>query len=107
MSIQINEEIVLAKTQTIEFQLLRIEKDSISGNVFASVVFSVVNERGEVIGQKSLNYTGEEFNTFWSGFTSGKFLFDEVVEKENIDVVVPPSVELDFINIPTDNVINE
>lgn len=101
MSIQIKEAIFLAKEQTIKFERLRIEKDTEYGRLTAFITFSILNEKGERVGQKDLDYSGQEFNTFWSGFTSGRFLFEEVVRKENINIEVPQTVENDFINTET------
>lgn len=95
--IKLNQEIVTAKEQNISFDKLSIVRDA-NGNLYVDILFSVTNESGVEVATKRLAYGGVDFNDFWSGFTSGKYLYEKLVEKEKLPVTVDASVEDSFVN---------
>lgn len=95
--ITLNQELIVAKTQAIKFDSVRIE-GGVNDSLRAEVTFCVLNELNQIVGKKYLTYSGEEFNTFWEGFSSGKFLYEKLVEKESLPVIVDSSIEEDFVN---------
>lgn len=94
---KINKPLVVAESQDFVFDEVHVTGGA-SGNLTAVVSFVVNDEEGNRIDTKVINYTGEAFNEFWDGFDSGKYLYEELVAKEELDVVVPDAVEENFIN---------
>lgn len=91
--ITINEPKIIANSQKIIFDELHIigGKDK---NLSAVVSFIILNENNERIDTKTITYTGEDYNTFWSNFNSGKFIYQEL----ELGIEVDNSIENDFIN---------
>ena len=88
--------IILATSQTFKFENLVINTD---GGLSAIVQFGRYKETGERLDACLIRYEGADFNTFWTNFNSGKFLYDELSRVENLGVVVPVTVESDFVNV--------
>lgn len=100
----INQPKVIAETQDFQFDELHITGGA-NGQLVATISFIVNDENGKRIDTKVLTYSGEEFNTFWSDFNSGKYLYEQLVEKQELDVTVPSSIEESFENAPTPEVV--
>lgn len=99
--ITINEPKIIANEQNIKFENILIQKDKNregSYDLIAIIKFGVWNENNERIDEKIIVYSGEDYNTFWSNFNTGKFLYDELKVKENLNVDIPLEVENDFVN---------
>lgn len=105
MSITTSTPKVVATTQTFVFDELHITGGK-EGKLQAIVSFPVKSETGEIISVETLTYAGEAFNAFWSGFTSGKYLYDKLVSDKALNITVPSSVEDNFTNAP-DPVVEE
>lgn len=99
MSITLNEQKIIASTQTFVFDELHITGGK-EGKLKATVSFLNKNEAGELVSVETLTYTGEAYNAFWTAFTSGKYLYDKLVEDKEINTTVPNSVEDNFLNAP-------
>lgn len=94
--IELNEPYILATAQKILFNRVTIQK--VGDSISAVVSFDVANQDGKQIDHKTYIYTGENFNIFWANFNSGKFLYEELVAKEELQIEVPETVETDFVN---------
>lgn len=92
MAIIVNEPLVLAQSQSVRFDSLSIVRTN--SGMRAVISFSVLDENNNVVSQKRKEYNGADFNTFWSNFNSGIFLYEEL----NLGVTVPGSVESEFQN---------
>ena len=95
MTLELNEQKVIAQLQKFQFENLVIEKQG--KNLSANIQFAVYNEKDERIGTQNHTYRQEEFNRFWSEFTTGKYLYEELVKKSMLTVEVPEIVEEDFV----------
>lgn len=96
MTITINRPIVLTEVQTKKFYSVVIARN-IDNKLSATVTFVVLNEAEEVIKEEVLFYTGEEYNAFWNSFSSGAFLYEELIKNEE-DLELPNDIENDFLN---------
>jgi hypothetical protein len=96
MAIELNTPYVLANTQKIVFSRVSIE--NIETELRASLWFDILNEAGKRIGTKTYSYVGDDFNTFWTNFNTGKFLYDEFARQESLEIDVPETVETEFTN---------
>lgn len=82
--IQINEPLVIAQTQDLEITKVEV-------NFTESVIdvsYTVKNELGEVIKGETIRFAGQEAQDFWAGFVSKTAMYELLVDKLNIDVVV-------------------
>lgn len=95
MAILIEQEKVVATSQEVTFDSCTIYNRN---GLVADVLFKVLNENGAVIEEILLTYEGEEFNTWWENFNSGKFLYDDLVTRKSFSVEVPESIEAEFTN---------
>ena len=95
MAIILNKPIITATAQTIKFEELVIKNEI---KLSAILLFGVYNESGKRVGNKTICYSGSDFNAFWTNFNSGKFLFDELKRTENFIETIPMDVENDFTN---------
>lgn len=93
----LNQQKVVAQLQDFIFDEVHVT-GGVSGEFRATVSFIVNNENGERIDNKYLIYSGEDFNTFWGNFNSGEFLYQQLVEKEELEVTVPKDIEESFVN---------
>jgi len=96
MPIIINRPVVIAEVQHKKFSsvvIRRLPNDKLE----AEVHFDVLNEEGAPVASDTLRYAGEDFNTFWASFNSGKFLYEELVKTET-DITVPDAIEEEFSN---------
>ena len=93
MSIIINEPLVKANTQSPEWKYIHIEKRE-GGEIFAIVHFAIKNELGELVDHRTEEYLGEDFNTWWAGFDTGRHIYEDAFPQ----VEVPEEVEEEFIN---------
>lgn len=98
MGIQLNEKLVVANTQTIKFDEAHITGGE-TGNLNLLLSFVVLDENGKRIDTKVVKFEGNEYNEFWKGFSTGKFCYEQLVAKENLDIVVTNDVEKDFLNV--------
>lgn len=97
MGITINEPIILTEAQLKRFDSVVIFRNP-AGLMQARVMFSVLCPVSQkVLKEEVIEYSGEEYNEFWSNFNNGKFLYEELVKNEE-DIEVPDEVEDDFIN---------
>ena len=94
--LEINEKIILANKQIIKFERVIIEKPNDEIELNAEVQFGIYNENNERIDRIFLNYSGAEYNQWWEDFNNGKFLYDELVSKNNLNIEVPEDIENDF-----------
>lgn len=94
----INQPIVLANSHTIEVIGIHISRENYYPHWQAVITLAIRNEKGEDLKQDIIRYQGEDFNTFWINFNSGKFLYDEYVSKNALALTVPSNVEDDFTN---------
>ncbi len=97
MSLEIDQPLIVATSQTIVFSDLQIQNDANLG-LIAVIRFVVKDDQGNQVDTKTIRYSGEEYNMFWNNFNSGKFLYEQLVTKDTLPVSVPDSVENDFLN---------
>ena len=95
---KINQQKVVAKTQDVICDEVHLIKLSSKSDKTAIVSFIVNNEKGERIDTKVIEYKGADFNTFHEDYNSGKFLYEELVEKEELVVTIPKDIEETFVN---------
>lgn len=96
MAFELNEQKVIAQKQVFKFDTLVLR--DVNGQKQAEVVFKIMDETGTQIGVDSLKYDGDSFNTFWTNFNSGTFLYQELALKLNSQVA-PNSLESEFVNV--------
>lgn len=63
----------------------------------AEIMFEMI-QNSNVIGTKVISKTGQEYNTFWDNFNSGRFLIEEFITQNNIQFDIPDTIEEEFIN---------
>jgi hypothetical protein len=97
MGIELNQPVVIANNQKIECTSIILNKNE--KGWCAEINFSILNEEGQQIGKKSIEYKEEEFNNFWSNFNSGKYLYDELINKNNLQINSSEELEHDFENV--------
>lgn len=90
----VNKPLVLTQNQNIKFENLILDN---SQKLSARVNFGVYNGENRV-SSYTLTYTDKDYNDFWNNFNSGKFLFLELVKKQNLGVQVSDTIENDFLN---------
>lgn len=61
---------------------------------------------GQTIDTFYITYTGEEYNAWFTNYTSGKFLIDELIRVKEWNISVDEAVEEEFIN-PTSEIAEE
>ena len=49
-----------------------------NGEWIAEIGFELLDSTGKGIGQKTIQITRENWNTFWTGFNSGSFLYSQL-----------------------------
>lgn len=101
MAITINEELVVASEQNYSFKSVTILKEKkLLGTVElkAIVAFDIIDQNGKVVSSHVIKYTGSDYNTFWTNFNSGKFLYEQLVLDRDLDIEVDNSIENDFLN---------
>ena len=105
MPIILNKQKIIAQTQTYKFESVTIAVNSGSvgfspspRTVSAYVRFGIYDENNKRINEANISYTGADYTKFWNDFNSGKFLYDELNIKNNLGLVVPVSVEDEFLN---------
>ena len=97
MPILIEEPIVLAESQDKIFKSVTISKNS-EGKLQAAVVFDVLcPESGAKLKEDVLVYEDEAYNTFWSNFNTGTYLYQELT-KDIEGLELPENLEEDFLN---------
>jgi hypothetical protein len=96
MSFEIDKPIKVAEKQILSFRSVEI----ISGQngLEGHVSFSVKNENGEYLDPVRRSYYGADFNTFWTAFNSGTFLYTEIAEIKGEEIPEGVSFESDFLN---------
>ena len=84
----------------IVFSEMNISKDIQNGKVSCRVMFVVLDSANNKIDNLIYSKSDEDFNTFWAGFTTGKFLYQQLELKNSSGnlITIPNSVEADFIN---------
>lgn len=97
MSITLNQKRTVAQSQEFKFDEVHITGGA-KGELTAVVSFVVNDENGNRIDTQVLTYKGEDFNTFWENFDSGEYLYQELVEKEELAVSIPEDIEESFVN---------
>lgn len=96
MGIQLQREIKIQANQTVVIESIIIKKAGKDQKWIAAIRFSILDDSNKIIGEKFISYPGEEFLPFWENFNSLKFLYDELVRKEALNIVVSDAVENDF-----------
>lgn len=96
MALLLNKPKIIANEQRFDFTNISIDRSG-SGELSAKVSFNIFNEAGSAIGSETLYYEKEDFNAFWSKFTSGTFLYQELATKYN--TVLSDDKEADFLNV--------
>jgi hypothetical protein len=97
MPINIDEPIILADSQKIIFDTLQITRDE-QGVLSAIIIFMVRNQNGMRLDNKTITIKPDQWNHFWTNFTSGSFVYAKVLALLGIETPPDASVELDFIN---------
>lgn len=97
MGILVEEEVRVSSSKDYKFSSVAIRRDFIKG-LIAVVTFDVLDDTGKKISEKKLVYTDTNYNTFWDGFNSGKFLYEELITKEGIQAQAPSEIEDEFKN---------
>lgn len=83
--ITLNEQLIKAQTQT--FDVVSIICDFRKGTI--TVETALYNENGEQIDTIIDVYKNGEANAYWEDFNSKKAVYEKLIEKHEIDVVVP------------------
>lgn len=96
MAFILQEQKVIANEQRFEFTNITIDRSG-EGKLTARVSFNIFNEKNQSLGSDTLSYEGEAFNTFWTDFTSGSFLYNELAKRHKIQTTV--EAESDFTNV--------
>lgn len=95
---KINQQKIIAQSQEFIFDEVHIVGGG-AKNLAAIVSFIILDENGKRVDTKVIEYRGEDFNTFWDNFNSGKFLYEELVANEGFDVEVnEKDAEDSFVN---------
>ena len=97
MTLQVNEIKTIAQSQNFQFENLVIQK--VQNSLSANLQFAVYNEKGVRIETRNYEYRDEAFNAFWASFNSGKFLYDELIQKSKLPIQVDVSIESDFVYV--------
>lgn len=97
MGILVEQPQTIVQSSEYKFSSVVIRNIPMKGLV-ASVKFDVLDQNGVKISEKSIIYSGEEYNAFWADFNSGKYLYIQLAEKENLNVNPGDELESDFIN---------
>lgn len=97
MAVTIEEQKVVAQSQRFVFENLVIQR--LGNDLTANIQFAVYNERNERVGTHNYEYRNEQFNTFWNEFNSGKFLYEELVKKSQLNMQLDASIENDFVYV--------
>lgn len=104
MAIKVEQALVKANEQNFDFRSITIgkRKKGLSlteeEELYADVYFDIKDENGTIVATERMVYTGENYNTFWSNFNSGQFLYEELVSKKSIQLTLTNAVEADFLN---------
>lgn len=90
----INKPRILSQKQDYRFASLRVERNG--NGMLAVLLFNVYGDNGEYLAQEDVTFLGNDFNSFWSDFTSGKYLYDKFFQLKEISASVDDSLELEF-----------
>lgn len=97
MPILIDQPVILAESQNKKFQSVTISKKP-DDSLLAIVIFDILCPvSGRKIKDEVLVYEGEDYNTFWTNFNSGTYLYQELT-KDLEGFELPEDIEDDFIN---------
>lgn len=83
--IQINQPLVIAQTQDLEIISELINRRE----GFIEVFYEIRNENGDVVKSNTVRFTGQEAEAFWQEYTSKTALYELLVTKIGLNVVVP------------------
>jgi len=96
MAIIIEKPIVLATTQKPEIVSFHMEKDSVTKKWKAKTGVKILNEEGKEISRKIIEIKINEWNDFWTAFTSGTKLYQLANEKLAWDVEITDLSQEDY-----------
>jgi hypothetical protein len=106
MTVTVSEQKIVAQSQRFVFENLVIQRQG--ENLSANIQFAVFNEKNERIGTHNYDYRNEQFNTFWADFNSGKFLYEELAKKSQLNMQLDESIENDFVYVkPVEPVVEQ
>lgn len=80
MTLEINEPKILCSKQKYVFDEIHIITTPESGKI-AVVSFILKDENNSRVGTHVIRYENEEFNQFWSQFTTGTYLYSCLINK--------------------------
>lgn len=95
--ITIEQEVIRTASQTFRFGTCYIINTRDRG-LIAEIMFEIVDENNKVIGTKVVSRTGEAFNDFWNNFNNGRYLFELLIEQEQLGVTLSDTIEKEFVN---------
>jgi hypothetical protein len=98
MPITINEPLVLSEVKN--YKVIQARLNWYNGKGQAEVMYGVFDEDGKRISgqEKTLTYTGAEFNTWWAAFNNGSFLDEELLNHLEIEATLPHDNENYYLN---------
>ncbi len=78
--------VVLSPTKTYDFNnyTLNVSGNPLKGRRSARISVPVLGDKGTQIDTATVEISGDEFNAFWSSFTSDKQIVDLVMKKQGI-----------------------
>jgi hypothetical protein len=85
---------------SIVFSKLSMDKDSENGQLSVTIIFNQYDSLGVKIDNLFFTAYGQDYNTFWQNWTTGKYLYQQLQlrdSKGNL-IPIPGYVERDFIN---------
>ena len=98
MSIIINAEVTRITTQEYKFASVSIRKEILTQKLMAVVSFDKIDQNGKKIDTVSITYKNDEYNTFWTNFNNGTYLYSELNTHQHLNVNPLPEMEQDFKN---------
>lgn len=96
----------IVKTITLTYEIAHILIQKLNGEWSADVQTTVKDQNGNFVESLVNTYTGNNYNTWWDNFNSGRFVIEEIISKNSLNAIIPPTIEEDFIN-PVNKETNE
>jgi hypothetical protein len=98
MPITINEPLVLSEVKN--YKPIQQRSNWHNGQGFAEVMYGLFDEEGNRISgqEKTISYSGAEFNTWWESFNNGSFLDEELLRVLEIEATLPQDNEYYYTN---------
>lgn len=92
---QIDQPIILATSQNVICTGFNMQKMGASWT--ASITFKIDDQDGQFVKNISVKVTADQWNTFWTNFTSGAFLYQTLITDQGITATAPVT-DSDFVN---------